>query len=150
MADAANFDLSIFSRQNLPLCHSARSYDQLIEKLERERKEEHDHASEKEDLKAQIADLEKECLKFEDLIKERESQLVEKEVENEDLVRELNEKEKQIFLHQELERDIRRGSSRSRRSSRCRTRGSCCRTPRWKSNSTGSRARRCRSRTRTG
>ncbi|QDZ25114.1 WD40 repeat domain-containing protein [Chloropicon primus] len=91
---------------NLEARMHKRSYDQLVEKLEREQKEEHDHVAEKQRMRDQIEDLEKECLKFEDLIKEREQQLVEKEEENEQLVKENNEKEKQIFLHQELQRDM--------------------------------------------
>ena len=91
---------------NLEARMHKRSYDSLIDKLEREKKEEFDHASEKENLKKTIEDLENECLKFEKLIEEREEQLVEKEQENEELARSNNEKEKQIFLHQELQRDM--------------------------------------------
>ena len=39
-----------------------RRYDQLIEKLEREKKEEHDHAGQKEELRKRIKELEDECL----------------------------------------------------------------------------------------
>ena len=91
---------------NLEARMHKRSYDQLVEKIEREKKEEHDHAAEKDNLRKKIEDLENECVKFEDLIVEREEQLVEKEKQNEELQRSNKEMEKQIFLHQELERDM--------------------------------------------